>query len=62
MNSLGPSKEEGTLLAVTWTFGSKVGGDSIARTKGSGIAHLTTKAGLSREQGWSETQAKARCK
>lgn len=49
------------LLVVTWAFGSKVCGDST-RTKGNGIARLTTKTVLSGEHGWQETQAKDKCK
>lgn len=50
------------LLVVTWAFGSKICRDNTARTKGDGIARLTTKTVLSGEHGWPETQAKDKCK
>lgn len=43
------AKQRGKLLVVTWAFGSKVCRDNTARTKGNGIAHLTTKTVLSGE-------------
>ena len=44
------AKQRGKLLVVTWAFGSKVCRDNTTRTKGNGVAHLTTKTVLSGER------------